>query len=103
MYTLIPYDAREGLSVKEAAAAAGKSARTVTAWCERHGIGRKVAGGVWVVSRVALQMLLDGADEALKAYRDFGVRRSYEPVAEYFRRLGLGDLLDTMTEPSKAG
>jgi hypothetical protein len=39
-------------------------------------------------------MLLEDDTDALAAYRDWGVRRSYEPVARYFRRLGLADLLD---------
>jgi hypothetical protein len=53
-----------------------------------------VAGERWLISRVALQMLLDDAHDALVAYRDWRTRASYEPVAQYFRQPGLGDLLD---------
>jgi hypothetical protein len=80
--------------MKEAADVAGKSQRTVRTWCMEHGIGRRVAGGAWVVSRVALGMLLDGDLEALTCYRDHGGRASYEPVAKYYQRLGLAELLD---------
>jgi hypothetical protein len=93
-FTLVPFNAAEGLSIKDAAITAGKSERTVRLWCERHGIGRRVAGGTWVISKVALQMLLDGDTDSLISYRDHGVRASYEPVAGYFHRFGLGYLLD---------
>ena len=87
-----PY-ADEGLRLDEAARVAGKSARTVRNWCVERGIGRKVGGGTWVVSRVALAMFLEDDLDAFTAYRDHGVRGSYEPVAKYYRRLGLGHLL----------
>jgi hypothetical protein len=90
--TLIPFDSREAISVKEAAARAGKSERTVRNWCAKHGIGRRIADGTWGVSKVALPMLLEGRDQVLGAYLD-GVRASCEPVADYYRREGLGDLL----------
>jgi hypothetical protein len=91
---LVPFDRREGLSLKKAAEIAGKSETTIRTWCQRHGIGRRVVGGVWVVSRVALRMLLDGDDAALRAYLD-GVRTT-EPVAIYFRKLGLEAVLEEM-------
>ena len=71
------------------------------AWCVEHGIGRRVAGGTWKVSKVALAMLLDGDLEALAAYRDDGVRGSWEPVAKFYRRCGLGELLERR-EPRQA-
>jgi hypothetical protein len=70
-HTLVPFDSREGLSLKAAAAIAGKSERTLRNWCAEHHIGRRVAGG---------------------AYRD-GARGSFDPVADYYHRLGLSDLL----------
>jgi hypothetical protein len=91
---LVPFDRREGLSLKKAAEIAGKSETTIRTWCQQHGIGRRVAGGVWVVSRVALRMLLDGDDGALRAYLD-GIRTA-EPVAVYYRRLGLEAVFDEM-------
>ena len=65
---LVPFDKREAMTLRQAAEHAGKSEGTVRMWCERYGIGRRVAGGPWGVSRVALAMLLDGNAEALAAY-----------------------------------
>lgn len=65
---LIPFDRREGISIEEAAEIAGKSVRTMWLWCEQHRIGRRVGGGPWVVSVVALRMLLDDDLPSLKAY-----------------------------------
>nr|WP_210327233.1 hypothetical protein [Methylocystis sp. H4A] len=83
-----PYDAREAISVREAAEIARKSKRTILEWVPRHGIGRKVVGRV-EVSNVALFMLLDGDEVALRAYRR-GDRTS-ERVARYLVRAGLKD------------
>jgi hypothetical protein len=85
--TLIPYDAREGLSLNAAAAVAGKSVGTLRNWCIQHGLGRRVGGGTWVVSRVALAMFLDGDQIALGAYQA-GDRCSLL-VLPYFKRFGL--------------
>ncbi|GLI92992.1 hypothetical protein [Methylocystis echinoides] len=52
-----------------------------------HRIGRRIAGGPWRVSRVALLMLLDGDAAALRAYK-CGDRAS-DRVAQYFLRAGL--------------
>ena len=93
-FTLVPFHAAEGLTLGRAAEIAGKSERTLRNWCVEHGIGRRVAGGAWVVSRVALGMLLDGDLDALICYRDHGVRASYDPVARYYHRFDLGELLD---------
>ena len=84
---LVPYDKREALSVRAAADKAGRSTSTIRAWCERYSIARRIAGGNWEVSRVALQMLLDGKMEALAAYHA-GDRKS-PAVAAYFERFGL--------------
>lgn len=92
-YTLVPFNVAEGISMAEAAAMAGKSQRTIRNWCIEHGIGRRVVDGTWVISRVALQMLLDGDHNSLVAYRDHGVRAAYEPVARYYERADLGYLL----------
>ena len=88
---LVPFDRREGCTLGQAALIAGKGETTVRTWCQRDGIGRRVAGGTWVVSRVALRMLLDGDSQALTAYLA-GVR-AVDPVASYYRRLGLGAVL----------
>jgi hypothetical protein len=93
LYTLVPFSTEESRTIGQAATLAGKSERTVRSYCSIHGVGRRVAGGTWAVSRVALAMLLNGDDEALVSYRDHGVRRRYEPVARYYHELGLGHLL----------
>lgn len=83
---LTPFDAREAITLKVAAAIAGKSEGTIKNWCLNHGIGRRI-GGAWAVSRVALAMFLDGAHKALKAYLDGD--REGESVVIYFERIGL--------------
>jgi hypothetical protein len=88
---LIPYDNLEAVSLSIAARLASKCERTVRNWCGEFGLGRRI-GGHWAVSRVALAMYLDGNKDALAAYHD-GARGHCELVAEYYRRLGLGDLL----------
>jgi hypothetical protein len=88
---LIPYDVRETISVACAAKIAGRSQTTIRGWCRRDYLGRRIAGA-WAVSRVALQMFLDGDVETLAAYHD-GARAQYEPVARHYCRLGLGELL----------
>ncbi len=84
---LIPYDRREGMTLAHAATVAGKSVATVRRWCIEHHIGRRVGGGEWVVSRVALAMLLDGDEVALAAYLS-GDRES-DIVVAYFSRVGV--------------
>jgi hypothetical protein len=81
---LQPFDKRECLSLKGAADIAGKSESTLRGWCEVHGLGRRIGGGVWSVSKVALAMFLDGDVKALRAYH-LGDRTT-ELVAAYFRR-----------------
>lgn len=84
---LIPFDAREALTLQEAAKIATVSETTIARWCkdEDIGIGRKI-GGTWRVSRVALQMKLDDNGWALVAYLD-GDRTS-QRVTRYFHDLG---------------
>ncbi len=84
---LTPYDPREGISLAVAAKRAGKSETTLRNWCVQHGLGRRVGGGVWVVSQVALAMFLDGDQAALAAY--LSGDRSGGLIGTYFRRFGL--------------
>jgi hypothetical protein len=84
---LSPFDKRECINLKEAASIAGKSESTMRGWCEEHGLGRRIGGGSWMVSKVALAMFLDGDVKALRAYHA-GDRES-ELVASYFRRAGI--------------
>src|SRR5215213_6867943 len=79
-HVLVPYDKREGMTLREAAKLAGKSEGTVRTWCQQYDIGRRVAGGPWCVSRVALAAYHAGD-------------RHGPLVASYFERLGLGALL----------
>src|SRR5207302_334011 len=69
-----------------AAETAGVTCSTMRRWCVEHGLGRRV-GRPWRVSRVALQMHLDGDRAALRAYHS-GDRTS-ELVVAYFRRFDL--------------
>jgi hypothetical protein len=55
-------------------------------WVEAHGLGRRIGGGTWSVSRVALAMFLDGDERALRAYH--GGDRSSDLVMVYFQRSG---------------
>ena len=87
---LVPYDIRECISVSHAAQVAGKSESTVRTWCIEKGIARRVAGGPWQVSRVALMMLLDGDLRTLRAYQT-GDRESASVIA-YYERAGIADL-----------
>jgi hypothetical protein len=82
---LSPFDKRECLSLKEAAGIAGKSESTLRGWCDEHGLGRRVGGGTWSVSKVALAMFLDGDLKALRAYHTGD--RSSDLVTPYFERM----------------
>ena len=82
---LSPFDKHECISLKQAADIAGKSESTLRGWCEQHGLGRRVGGGTWSVSKVALAMFLDGDAKALRAYH--AGDRSSEMVAPYFERM----------------
>jgi hypothetical protein len=84
---LIPYDPREGISLNEATALTGKKVGTIRNWCVQHHLGRRVGGGTWVVSKVALAMHLDGDLKALRAYH--AGDRTSNLVAPYFERAGL--------------
>jgi hypothetical protein len=87
---LIPFDRREGLTTAQAAVVAGRTERRVRQWCVEHDLGRRVAGGPWLVSKVALDMFLNSDLKALRSYLA-GDRRS-ETVVRYFEAAGLRDL-----------
>jgi len=86
---LIPFDKRESMTLRDAAKLAGKSEGTVRTWCQQHDIGRRVAGGPWCVSRVALAAYLAGDRHGVL-------------VAPYYERLGLGALLRAW-RPARSG
>lgn len=87
---LRPFDRREGISIEEAAHRAGRDVRTLRRWCLDHMIGRRIAGGPWTVSVVALAMLLNGDAAALRLYLA-GDRHSALIIA-YFTEAGLAEL-----------
>lgn len=84
---LRPFDRRECIDLRAAAKIAGKSESTLRSWCEVHGLGRRIGGGVWSVSKVALAMFLDGDEKALRAYH--AGDRASPVVRQYFDRAGL--------------
>lgn len=88
---LRPFDRREGCQIEEAANIAGRAVRTMRLWAEQHHIARRVGGGPWVFSRVALHMFLDGDERALAAY--LAGDRSNSSVVAYYERNGLADLI----------
>ena len=86
-FLLRPFDPHEALSLKQAAARAGKSTGTMRLWAEVYSIGRRIPrNGPWHVSAPALEMLLSGDTRNLKAYLA-GDRSS--AVQEYFRQAGV--------------
>ncbi len=92
-HCLIPYDAREAMSVNEARLRAKKSSEgTIRNWCHRYGIGRHVGASGLQISRVALVMFLENDGRALMQYLS-GDRES-PIVVSYFEREGLGDLIE---------
>lgn len=84
--SLYPFIALEALSVSAAAARAGVSVGTIRNWCDWHSIGRKI-GGVWKVSKVALQMYLDGDRRALELY--LAGDRTDDRVRAYYQGEGI--------------
>jgi len=87
---MVPFDARESISIAVAMRLSGKAGNTIRLWAQRHGIGRKI-GGDWHISRVALRMFLDGDMVALTAYH--AGNRTDPTVRAYFERAGCGALL----------
>ncbi|MGB6661419.1 MAG: hypothetical protein WBE90_20635 [Xanthobacteraceae bacterium] len=95
---MVPFDARESITLEGAAKLCRKSTETIRSWAQRHGIGRKI-GGAWHISRVALQMLLDGDLAALAVYH--AGNRTDPAVRSYFERVGCAALLQKFSEPDK--
>ncbi|UPJ63519.1 helix-turn-helix domain-containing protein [Bradyrhizobium sp. 191] len=85
-FVLTPYNPSEVLTLQQAADRAKKSPGTIRNWCESEGLGRRI-GGKWCVSKVALEMYLDGETGALARYLD-GDRQAAD-VVSYFKRFGL--------------
>jgi len=85
-FVLTPFNPDEGLTLQQAADRAKKSPGTIRNWCESEGLGRRI-GGKWSVSKVALEMYLDGEAGALARY--LGGDREAADVVSYFERFGL--------------
>jgi hypothetical protein len=83
---LMPYNPCEACTLASAGKRAGKVANTIKNWCEKDGIGRRV-GGRWAVSKVALEMFLEGNSWALNLY--LSGNREHPDVVAYFDRLGI--------------
>lgn len=84
---LIPFIAAEADPVKEACRIANKSPATIRAWAACHHIGRRVGGGVWLISRPALLMFLNNDHRALRQY--LSGDRSSDLVLSYFANAGV--------------
>jgi hypothetical protein len=83
---LTNFDAKEAISLKQAAGIANRSVETLREWASMRDLGRKV-GGRWMVSHPCLLMFLESDTKALKAY--WGGDRSSPLVSSYFTRAGL--------------
>jgi hypothetical protein len=88
---LVPFDPREAMTVEAAAKIAGRDTRTIRYWCAASGIGRRIAGGHWAVSRPLFFMRIENRHRELAVFFD-GLPLTQVHV-EYFERFGLGDLL----------
>jgi hypothetical protein len=88
---LVPFDPREAMTVDAAAKIAGRNARTIRNWCIESGIGRRMAGGPWAISRPLFFMFIEDKRRELTDY--FDGRPLTQVHVEYFERFGLGDLL----------
>lgn len=85
-FVLTPLDHAEALTLQAAADRSRKVAGTIRNWCESEGIGRRV-GSKWYVSKLALEMYLDGEEDALARY--LREDRESKDVIAYFKRFGL--------------
>jgi hypothetical protein len=86
-YVLRPFDRLEALTLKQASELSGRSEGTIRRWAANFDLGRRIGVGRWAVSKVALQMFLDGDAEALRAY--LGGDRQSPAVVGYFERAGV--------------
>ncbi len=83
---LRPYNPAEAISIADAARRAGIGETTAREWCSRYALGRK-SGGHWRVSIIALEMHLDGDEEALALYHAGELQ--HERVRAYYARLNV--------------
>ena len=83
---LRPYIPEEAVSGRMAAKYANVTPQTIASWAEKHNIGRVILRKL-VISRVALQALLEDEQELLSAYLS-GDRES-PSVRRMYARLGI--------------
>ncbi len=83
---LNPYIAEEAMLIGEAGGRTGWSEATLRDRAVRFGLGRKI-GTRWTFSRVAIELFLNGQDEALNHY--LAGDRSHPEVVETYRRLNV--------------
>ncbi|GEP06623.1 hypothetical protein [Methylobacterium oxalidis] len=82
----LPIDRFEFISVREGMKLTGLGRWAFMALVNEHGIGRKLGGrGRWRVNRIALQLLLDGRDDLLEAFR--AGERAHPEILEAYRAL----------------
>ena len=86
-HVLRPYDRREVIDIASAAKLIGYSPATVRRLVAQYDLGRRIGGGNWKVSRVALRMFVEGDADALAAYHDG--RRKGPVVRRYFEAVGI--------------
>lgn len=78
----------EGLDISAAAKHSGRSDKCVRRWIRDHAIAcRSLDRGPWVVSAVALEMVMHGDQKALELLREG--QRSAPEVQRYVDFLGL--------------
>jgi hypothetical protein len=85
-FVMTPFNSDEAMTLHQAAFRAGKCQNTIRNWCEGEGLGRRI-GGKWYVSKVALELWLDGETAALARYLQGD--RGDRVVVAYFRKFGL--------------
>jgi hypothetical protein len=54
--------------------------------CNQHGVGRRVGGGAWLVSKVALAMFLDGDESQRDLSERRPIKRDGEAIFRWVRR-----------------
>ena len=96
---LSPFDKREVVRLKEAAAVANTSVSTMRNWCNEHGLGRRIggdpgwsAGSPWRCSWMAIRrpcgLIMRGIEQAIW-WRRISSVLGYEPISSPVRYVRL--------------
>ena len=83
---LNPYSPAEAMALGEAVERTGWAPITLREWAVKYGFGRKI-GSRWAFSKIALELFLNGRDEALSHY--LAGDRTDPEVVETFAKLGV--------------